>query len=153
MLVAFIGVAGVAIPFYNQLTGSVPSQSSIGSSDAVDPSSPSDNNAIHELGFNLPAQFSVAGVNTDNGETIYQLDNSLYDDAVLTIRDSENNNGLKQDMDEIIINGTPVPAKLRDEYKLIAFESKSRKYTLSCKNDIKTLVIIYHSITEAENNL
>ncbi len=148
LLLVFVGASAVWTLLDNPLGGSfAPSSSS--SPDENSAASPAD--SIRALDFTLPAQFSVASVELDNGETIYHLDNSLHDDAVLTIREPAGDTGWMQGLDEITIDGTPVLAKLRDEYKLLTFESRGSLYTISCRDDIKTLSVLYRSVVESEN--
>lgn len=143
LLVAFIGAGAALFPLFSHTEdGFAPSQSA----DVVSNPAGGDD-TIHELDFVLPTRFSVASVESDRGETIYHLDNDLYDDAVLTIKDSGKDDGRSRDIDTIMLDGTPVPAKLRDEYKLLTFTDGGLDYTISCRDDIATLASLYRSIT------
>lgn len=124
--------------------------SSPSSSDSTPPSSSAD--SILPLSFTLPAQFSVASVEADRRETIYHLHNELHDDVVLSVSASEGEGAEAHEMDEVFIEGTLVAAKIRDEFKLLSFESGDLLYTISCRDDLATLSALYQAITEAEKN-
>jgi hypothetical protein len=150
LLVMFIGASVVLLQFSGQIFNSTtPSQSEPSASSPTDTNNTSadSTDAIRPLDFMLPVQFSVASVELDNGETIYHLNNSRYDNAVLTIRAPESNNNWMDGLDKVYIDGNPVSAKLRDEYKLLVFEEKNAIYTISCRDDMETLSTLYRSIT------
>ncbi len=152
LLLVFIGASTVWTLMNTPLLDVLaPSQGSSTQGSPTDTGPTNSSDTIRPLDFTLPAQFSVASVEWDNGETIYHLDNRLYDDAVLTIREPERDTSWMQGLDEIIIDGTAVPAKLRDEYKLLTFVNGGTLYTISCRDDIETLSTLYRSITAAGN--
>jgi hypothetical protein len=170
LLVAFIGASAVFLQYGEQLFPSLtPSQNAPADGDVTDVI-PGDSGGatpdgqgtssdglsdspgaaqLHPINFELPAQFSVADSKLDNGETIYHLDNSKNDDVVMTIKDAGAKTSSEQtgNLDEVYIDGTVVTAKLRDEFKLLTFESDGAIYTISCRDDIGTLSNLYRSIT------
>jgi hypothetical protein len=106
---------------------------------------------LQPLDFYLPAQFSVASTKVDNGKSIYQLDNSMHDDVVLTIEQPDAQGDWSADMDAVIIDGKPIPAIVKDEYKLLQFEDGGALYTISCRDDLGTLSALYRSIVDPGN--
>ena len=117
---------------------------------APDPFAPA---GILPISFSLPADYRVKDSDFDNGVSIYRLESSRSGDVVLTMY-YENDapvGGLGQEagFDEIVIDGTPVPAKVNGAYKLLAFEAGGRSYTLSSKDDLGALAAFYRNITES----
>ncbi|MDR1422604.1 MAG: hypothetical protein LBI64_07060 [Coriobacteriales bacterium] len=111
---------------------------------------------LRPLGFRLPVQFSVARTDWDNGQSIYVLDNTLHDDVVLTIQQPfapGGQNDWSAEMDYVIIDGTTIPAVIRDEYKLLQFENEGAIYTISCRDDLATLASLYRSMVDPENKV
>jgi hypothetical protein len=49
-------------------------------------------------------------------------------------------------MDEVVIDGTTVPAKVDEAYMLLTFEREGVHYTLSDRDDMGVLAAFYRSI-------
>ena len=106
---------------------------------------------ILPISFALPADYRVRAAEYDNGMSIYALESDQYGDVVLTMYYEEDGAvGTGVDMDEgfgeVIIDGTPVPAKVRDTYMLLAFEKDGLQYTLSSEDNLGALAAFYRNI-------
>jgi len=108
---------------------------------------------ILPISFTLPADYRVKDSDFDNGVSIYRLESGRGGDVVLTMYytnvASDDGSGPGSGFDEIVIDGTPVPAKVTGAYKLLAFEADGRSYTLSSKDDLGALAAFYRNITES----
>jgi hypothetical protein len=106
------------------------------------------------ISFTLPADYMVYDSELDNGMSVYRLESVDYGSVVLTMYyETDPTGGAKADayegFDEVIIDGTPVPAKVRDTYKLLAFDIDGMSYTLSSEDDLGSLAAFYRSIAES----
>jgi len=107
--------------------------------------------AVKMLNFNLPAQYMVAEAKLDQGETIYHLKSNRLEDVVMTIKKPQDQDGWMQGLDEVYIDNKLVPARINTDYKLLIFENHGLLYTISCREDLSSLIPLYHSITDPEN--
>ena len=106
---------------------------------------------IMPISFALPADFRVEGAELDNGMSVYSLGSDNYGDVVLTMYYLEEGNRTPETaayagFDEITIDGTVVPAKVHDTYKLLAFDFDGVSYTLSSEDDLGSLAAFYRNI-------
>ena len=112
------------------------------------PSATSEQADILPLSFTLPADYMIAKSDFDNGMSIYALDSEAHGNVVLTMHYEDNTTSYDRwaDYDEVIIDGTPVPAKVQSSYMLLTFEKNGLRYTLSSKDDLGALAAFYRSI-------
>ena len=101
--------------------------------------------------FNLPADYRIIDSDFDNGISIYEFESEDHGNVVLTMyyaEDADNTFGnyIDEGFDEVIIDGTPVPAKVRDTYMLIEFEKDDLYYTLSSEDNLGALAAFYRNI-------
>ena len=114
------------------------------------------NTAVMPITFALPAGYREIFSDYDNGMTIYEFESLNRGDVVLTmyyVTDAEDwSNYSHADRNgylaftSILVDGTPVPAKVEDTYMLLAFERGGVSYTLSSKDDLGALAAFYRSI-------
>jgi len=128
--------------------GSVSSPQAPSSSASASPSgTPAEAYEIIPLAFKLPGQFSVASVEQDMGRTVYRLNDVMRDDVVLTL---ERSGDISQydTLTEISIGGHSVFGSSGNGYSLLAFIDAENDimYTLTCKHDVNTLVLLGYSI-------
>ena len=120
-------------------------------SSPTEPVGPAAPAGILPISFTLPADYRVKDSDFDNGVSIYRLESGRGGDVVLTMyyeNDTPGDGlGPGAGFDEIVIDGTPVPAKVTGAYKLLAFEADGRSYTLSSKDDLGALAAFYRNIT------
>jgi hypothetical protein len=95
--------------------------------------------AVIPLTFSLPAEFSVADVEQDAGQTIYFLEHNLRDDVVLTLERPELP-PVWDNFERHELNGETVYLLAQDSFKLLSFEREGVLHTLSSRYDINTLV-------------
>lgn len=98
------------------------------------------------LGFTLPENFTVEGVELDNGMSVYYLSDSRKDPVVLQLQHTEADGLQTGGLTELEIGGRPVYGRSADAYHLLTFESNGLVYTLTCAYDINTLVPLCESI-------
>jgi len=94
---------------------------------------------IIPLSVELPDNFTISTVEQDVGKTIYHLDNTEMDDAVVTMertQDMPDVTGLNQ----YDINGHTAYGKYLPDYSVLVFNKDDILYELTCKYDINTLV-------------
>ena len=128
-------------------------------SETAEPAAPSESDngvdafpaEILPISFTLPAGYTVTKAEYDNGMSVYDLESERRGDVVLTMYYEESPaDGTGGDrwagFDEVIIDGTPVPAKVQDSFVLLAFEQDGLSYTLSSKDDLGALAAFYRSI-------
>ena len=102
---------------------------------------------ILPISFALPAGYHVTSVELDNGMSIYELESSRRGTVVLTMYYGDTYANTKfAGFSEVIIDGRPVPAKVNDAYRLLAFEQDGLMYTLSSEDDLGALAAFYRSI-------
>jgi hypothetical protein len=107
------------------------------------------------ISFDLPAGYRVSAQDYDNGVSLYMLENATRGDVVLAmyhederLTDGDTRGGATLGpRDEVIIDGTAVPAKINGDYMLLAFERAGVCYTLSSRDDMGALAAFYRSIT------
>lgn len=97
------------------------------------------------LTFALPGQFSVAGVELDQGKTVYTLDNSQLDPVVMTLEQNADTAFLET-LTPLTLEGRQVYGLSEDRYQLLAFEQEGILYTLTCQHDLNTLAELGRSI-------
>jgi hypothetical protein len=129
------------------------------------PASPSDETKI-PISFDLPAGYRVAGSDYDNGVSLYTLASTRRNDVVLAMyRENEQQTDAAAvaadtaataeggasfvPTDEVLIDGTAVPAKVDEAYMLLTFEHGGVQYTLSNRDDMGTLAAFYRAIVRA----
>ena len=120
-------------------------------SDAGPPGFPQE---IIPISFALPADYHVSSADLDNGMSVYELESDRHGTVVLTMyyEADYGSSAPGRDpytdarFDEVIIDGTPVPAKVNASYRLLAFEQDGLMYTLSSEDDLGALAAFYRSI-------
>jgi hypothetical protein len=133
----------------SQETSPAPSQDTT-PAPAPYPAVPTEQAEILPISFALPADYRVAETDFDNGVSIYSLESDDHGNVVLTMYYEVDTAGAPETVfDEVIIDGTPVSAKVTDSYMLLAFESDGLSYTLSSRDDLGSLAAFYRNITEA----
>jgi hypothetical protein len=110
---------------------------------------------IMPITFTLPADFRVENVELDNGMSVYNLESDVYGSVVLTMIYKTDGAGedFFEGFDEVIIDGAAVPAKVRDTYKLLAFNFGNVFYTLSSEDDLGSLAAFYRNIEKYSRDL
>jgi len=120
-----------------------------GPTEPVGPAAPA---GILPISFTLPADYRVKASDYDNGVSVYRLESGRGGDVVLTMYYADGapdgGPGPEAGFDEVVIDGTPVPAKVNAAYKLLAFEADGLSYTLSSEDDLGALAAFYRNITE-----
>ncbi|MDR1014722.1 MAG: hypothetical protein LBL86_07065 [Coriobacteriales bacterium] len=123
--------------------------------DAPTPAPPSDAAQI-PISFELPASYRVASTDYDNGTSLYALESAAHGDVVLAMyrenrkQDAAAGSGTSfAAMDEVLIDGAAVSAKVDEAYMLLAFEREGVRYTLSSRDDMGALAAFYRSIVRA----
>ena len=105
---------------------------------------------ILPISFELPAGYMVTNAEFDNGMSVYELQSDRRGDVVLTMYYEESQDstagGKRAGFGEVVIDGTPVPAKVQDSFVLLAFEMDGLSYTLSSKDDMGALMAFYRRI-------
>jgi hypothetical protein len=138
------------------------------SGDAViDSSPPAPDAAKIPISFDLPAGYRVAASDYDNGMSLYTLRSTAHGDVVLAMypeneqqADAGVANAPATDaaaeneasfaaLDEVLIDGTTVPAKVDEAYMLLTFEYEGVHYTLSDRDDMGALAAFYRAIVRA----
>jgi len=107
--------------------------------------------------FSLPADFRVAQKDFDNGVSLYTLESPQYGDVVLAMHPEDglglgamgDSGALPVPMDEVVIDGAVVSAKVVDAYMLLVFQHGEVHYTLSSRDNMGALVAFYRSIVRA----
>ena len=98
------------------------------------------------LDFTLPPQFTIVETVVDRNITSYKIEDTRGgDDVVITLEKT------KADLDTdgftlIIVDGRGVYVKDYADYKLLIFKRNNVIYTLSCRHDINTLIMIYKNV-------
>jgi len=117
------------------------------------PAGPVAPDGILPISFTLPADYRVKYSDFDNGVSVYMLESGRGGDVVLTMYyasgEIDDGSGPGTGFDEVVIDGTPVPAKVNEAYKLLAFEADGLSYTLSSRDDLGALAAFYRNITES----
>ena len=157
---AVIGVAAAAacVLIMVRLISGVPDIS--GDTPSLAPEPPGDTpslpympDEIIPISFTLPADYRVKTADLDNGMSVYKLESGEHGDVVLTMYYETDAADKEQDFyqgfDEVIIDGTPVHAKVKDTYKLLAFEAEDVRYTLSSADNLGALAAFYRQIAES----
>jgi len=118
------------------------------------------------LTFSLPSDFRVASSELDNGVTFYTLASESHGDVVLAMFqvDDEHPAGTGGQApgtaaqgtgaqgtasalaDQLIIDGTPVAARIDDSYVLIEFQHQDVFYTLTSRDNLGALAALYRNI-------
>ena len=95
--------------------------------------------SVLPLTFDLPAQFAVADVTVDNGQTVYTLSDVLLDPVVLAMEatDAPIDTGR---LIPVTLGGETVYARSTADFSLITFNRDGLRYTLTCRYDINTLL-------------
>ena len=106
---------------------------------------------ILPISFELPADFRIENAELDNGMSVYNLQSDVYGNVVLTMYyktagEEAPGEDFFKGFDEVIIDGTAVPAKVRDTYKLLAFNFDRMFFTLSSEDDLGSLAAFYRNI-------
>jgi hypothetical protein len=157
-LVIVAGIAGIS---------SLPIAPFTGPDDAaVDSLPPASDATKIPISFDLPAGYRVTATDYDNGTSLYTLRSTTHGDVVLAMS-PENEQGTDAvtgaapadadaesetsfgAMDEVVIDGTAVPAKVDEAYMLLAFEHEGVRYTLSDRDDMGALAAFYRVIVRA----
>ncbi|MDR1358615.1 MAG: hypothetical protein LBJ48_04600 [Coriobacteriales bacterium] len=131
---------------------------STSSSDAtLDSLAPAPVGAKLPLSFDLPADYRVAASDYDNGMSVYALESETRSAVVLTMyptseqpADATERENSFATMEEVLIDGKPVPAKIDLSYSMLTFEHEGVHYTVSNRDDMGTLAAFYRSIVRAE---
>ena len=99
------------------------------------------------LSFQIPARFTVASVDQDVGITIYHLRDDNLDDVVITLERSGDISKYN-DLLEIPVGAGHAFASGGSGYNLLAImdEGSDILYTLTCRHDVNTLVLLGGSI-------
>ena len=111
------------------------------------PAPPSETYKIIPLSFTLPVQFTVDAVDLDINKTIYHLRDSKRDDVVITLERSGDISRY-DDLVEIPLGDSIAFASGGNGYNLLAIMDDEHDilYTLTCRHDINTLVLLGNSI-------
>jgi hypothetical protein len=102
------------------------------------------------ISFAIPDGYTVRSSEYDNGMSVYALESEAHGDVVLTMhyeREQGGNASGAGGFDEVMIDGTPVAAKVEDSYMLLAFERDGLEYTLSSKDNLGALAAFYRNIS------
>ncbi|OJU11325.1 MAG: hypothetical protein BGN88_06685 [Clostridiales bacterium 43-6] len=91
------------------------------------------------LSFVLPVNLSVSGTEQDQEQSIYRLHDSLQDDVVLVLEETDRNIN-DEDMTAVKINGYRAYTRKTADYNLLIFKKNGILYTLTCRYDVSTLV-------------
>jgi hypothetical protein len=118
------------------------------------PAGPTADAEILPINFTLPADYRVAAKDYDNGVSLYALESQRYGDVVLTMCPASEQlagsagaaGNATTLIDEVIIDGTAVPARVDDAFMLLAFEHRDVHYTLSSHDNLGALVALYRNI-------
>lgn len=111
---------------------------------SVEPMQPSEPELL-PLNFALPANFTVAGKELDNGKSVYYLSDANLDDVVMTMELDPLEDvfaGLKL----LTINNSQAYYKYSRDFSMLAFEHDSITYVLTCKYDVNTLIPLGEAI-------
>jgi len=110
-------------------------------------SPPAEAYEILPLSFNIPGQFSVASVEQDVNKTIYRLNDNRLDDVVITMELSGDISRYDE-LTEIQMGRGYAFASSGNGYNLLALRDDGSDilYTLTCKYDINTLVLLGNNI-------
>ena len=100
------------------------------------PAAPSPQYELIPLSFTLPEGFRLSGVEQDNAQSIYYINDYAQDNAVLTLENGAEL--LTEGLTAIQINGHTVYA-FSGDYQLITFKLDDMLYTLTCSYDINTI--------------
>jgi len=100
--------------------------------------------------FHVPEHYAVLSASMDNGVGVYYIAHEDGDDVVVTV---DGQGGGEADdaaafPETVVIDGTPVEAKVRADYKMLTFERDGAVYTLSCREELGTLAALYRTICE-----
>jgi hypothetical protein len=117
------------------------------------------------ISFEPPADYRVVATDYDNGVSLYTLASATRGDVVLAMYyeggqqadaaatdapaepdAAAEPGGSLAAKDEVIIDGTAVPAKIDEAYMLLSFEREGLCYTLSSRDDMGVLAAFYRSI-------
>ena len=110
---------------------------------------------ILPISFTLPEGYAVGKAEFDNGMSVYSMESETHGGVVLTMYYEEDGLGggapgaPGAGFDEVIIDGMPVAAKVRDTYMLLTFERAGLSYTLSSEDNMGALAAFYRNIVEA----
>lgn len=154
MILSFAAAAACVVLAVRLIAGIPDSNNEYYPSDASPaPSSPSVPympGEILPISFQLPADYHVMTSDIDNGMSVYKLESESHGDVVLTMYYVTDEPGYIFDadkgFDEVIIDGTPVAAKVKDTFRLLSFESDDIRYTLSSEDDLGALAAFYRNI-------
>ena len=107
------------------------------------------------ISFVMPSDYYVENAELDNGLSVYSLESDMYGGVVLTMyyEGGGPGEGYYADFDEVLIDGTAVPAKVRDTYRLLAFDFDGMYYTLSSEDDLGSLAAFYRNIKNYSRDL
>ena len=95
---------------------------------------------IIPLAFATTPDFTIADVDQDHGQTIYNIANVGQDDIVLTLERSAQLQ--PEGMTEIMIGGVTAYGAYTADYSVLTFTQGGILYTLTCQYDIQTLIAL-----------
>ncbi|MCL1847828.1 MAG: hypothetical protein FWF91_07690 [Coriobacteriia bacterium] len=133
-----------------------PSQTSPGDTVVEKPPAIQDAQMI-PVSFGLPADYRLATSDYDNGVSLYTLESPSYGEVKLAMYHVDGQGGNTEvttpigsasvgAMDEVLIDGTAVPAKIADTYVLLAFQQDDVHYTLTSRDNLGALAALYRCI-------
>jgi hypothetical protein len=154
----FMGLAAAACLVIVAWIAGIPSlmtSPSISPGDAlIDSPTSTSNVARIPISFDLPADYHVAASGYDNGMSVYVLESTEHGNVVLTMyhEDEQQADAVVENgtsftaIDEVVIDGTTVSAKVDEAYMLLTFDREDVRYTLSNRDDMGALAALYRSI-------
>lgn len=99
-----------------------------------------------KLSINYSRRFEIKKIMEDNGQMIYIIADSLGDDAVVTLKHSEESSSGSEEWKTGYLDGTAVRYKEDVAYKLISFNERDTIIEMSCVYEKETLKDLFRSI-------
>ena len=99
-----------------------------------------------KLSIHYSRRFEIKEIMEDNGQTIYIISDSLGDDAVVTLKHSEESSSGSEEWKTGYLDGTAVRYKEDVAYKLISFDERDTIIEMSCVYEKDTLKELFRSI-------